>query len=54
MQCKSGGKSMATKRHKVYIALQKLSAKIYHTSKRLLHTKTNLNLYKICVSITTS
>ena len=35
MQCKSGGKKHGKKRHKAYIALQKLSAKTYHTSEKL-------------------
>ena len=48
------GKNMATKRHKAYIPLQKLSAKTYHTCERLVLTKTNLNLCKICVLLTTS
>ena len=45
---------MATKRHKAYIPLQRPSAKTYHTSERLVLIKTNLNLCKICVLLTTS
>ena len=54
MQCKSGGKSMATERHKTYIPLQKLSAKTCHIGERLMLINTNLNLYKIYVLLTTS
>ena len=45
---------MATKWHKAYIALQNQSAKTYHTGERLVLTKTNLDLCKICVLLTTS
>ena len=45
---------MATKLHKAYIALQKLSAETYHGGVRLVLTKTNLNLCKICVMLTMS
>jgi hypothetical protein len=48
------GKNMATKRHKAYIPLQKLSIKTYHTGERFVLTKSNLNLCKIYVSSTTS
>ena len=47
-------KNMAIERHKTYIPLQKLSAKTYHTGERLVLTKTNLSLCKICVTTTTS
>ena len=39
MHCKSGGKKHVNKRHKAYIPLQKLSAKAYHTSERLVLPK---------------
>ena len=54
MQFKSGGKKHGKKWHKAYITFQKLSAKTYDTSERLVLTKTNMNLRKICVSLTTS
>ncbi len=40
--------------HKIHTPLHKLSAKTYHIGERLVLTKTNLNLCKICVSLTTS
>ena len=42
-------KNMATKRHKTYIPLHKLNAKSFHTDKRLVLTKINLNLYQMCI-----
>ena len=45
---------MATKIHKAYTLMQKLSGKTYHTCERLVLTKSNLNLCKICVLLTTS
>ena len=54
MFAKVVGKSMETTRHKAHIPIPKLSAKSYHTCERLMLTKTNLNLCKICLSLTTS
>ena len=54
IQYKSGGKKYGKERHKSYMPLQRLSAKTFHTCERLVLTKTNLNLCKICVILTTS
>ena len=53
MQCNNGVKNH-NKRYKAYVPLQKLSSKTYHTIERLVLTKTNLNLCRICVLLTTS
>ena len=47
-------KKHGNKKHKAYISLQKLSTKTYHANETFVVNKKNLNLCKICVSLTTS